>query len=41
VNEAIQFYGSGGKGLLELVVSQIGKDAVTGRLALPQTAASR
>jgi hypothetical protein len=41
LNEAIQFYGSGGKVLLELVVSEIGRDAVTGRLALPQTTASR
>ncbi len=41
LNEAIQFYGSGGKVLLELVVSEIRKDAVTGRLALPQTASSR
>lgn len=40
LNEAIQFYGSGGKVLLELVVSQIGKDAVSGRLALPQPTAS-
>jgi len=39
LDEAIQFYGSGGKVLLELVVSEIGKETVTGRLALPQTAA--
>ena len=39
LDEAIQFYGSGGKVLLELVVSEIRKEAVTGRLALPQTAA--
>jgi hypothetical protein len=39
LNEAIQFYGSSGKVLLELVVSEIGKEAVTGRLAVPQTAA--
>jgi hypothetical protein len=41
LNEAIQFYGSGGKVLLELVVSEIRKDVVTGRLALPKTSASR
>jgi hypothetical protein len=41
LNEAIQFYDSGGKVLLELAVSEIGKEAVSGRLALPQTTASR
>ncbi len=40
LNEAIQFYGSGGNVLLELAVSEIRKDAVAGRLALPQTASS-
>lgn len=41
LHEAIQFYASGGKLTFELVVSQIGRDAVSGRLVLPQTTATR
>jgi hypothetical protein len=41
LHEAIQFYASGGKLSFELVVSQIGRDVVTGRLVLPQTTATR
>lgn len=41
LNEAIQFYGSGGKVLLVLAVSEIGRDTVTGRLAVPQNTPSR
>ncbi len=41
LHEAIQFYASGGKLTFELVVSQIGRDVVSGRLVLPQTTAMR
>jgi hypothetical protein len=41
LHEAIQFYASGGKLSFELVVSQIGKDGVAGRLVLPQMTAAR
>jgi hypothetical protein len=41
LHEAIQFYAEGGKSSFELVISQIAKDAVAGRLVLPQTTASR
>ena len=41
LHEAIQFYATGGKLTFELVVSQIGRDVVSGRLVLPQNTASR
>ena len=40
LNEAIQFHASGGRLSFELVVAQIGKDFVSGRLVLPQTTAT-
>ena len=41
LHEAVQFYASGGRLTFELVVSQIGKDVVSGRLVLPQNTATR
>jgi hypothetical protein len=41
LDEAIQFYTPEGEVALELVVSQIAKNAVVGKLTLPQTTASR
>ncbi len=41
LHEAIQFYASGAKLSFELVVSQISRDGVAGRLVLPQTTATR
>jgi hypothetical protein len=41
LDEAVQFYGSSGNVLLELVVWEVNRDAVTGRLALPEPAPSR
>jgi flagellar biosynthesis chaperone FliJ len=41
LHEAIQFYALGGKLTFELVVSQIGRDVVSGRLVLPQMTATR
>jgi hypothetical protein len=41
LHEAIQFYGPDGNVALELIVSQITKSAVTGRVSLPQPNASR
>ncbi len=41
LNEAVQFYDSDGKLSFELIVSQITKDGVAGRLVSPQATASR
>jgi hypothetical protein len=41
LNKAIQFHHSVAKILSELVVSEIGEEAVSGRLALPQTTPTR
>jgi hypothetical protein len=40
LHEAIQFYAADGKLSFELVVSQIGRDSVAGRLVIPQQTAS-
>ncbi len=40
LHEAVQFYGADGKLSFELVVSQIGRDNVAGRLVFPQQTAS-
>jgi hypothetical protein len=41
LHEAIQFYALGGKVAVELVISEIRKDRVTGRLAYPPSTSSR
>jgi hypothetical protein len=40
LHEAVQFYGADGKLSFELVVSQIGRDSVAGRLVFPQQTSS-
>jgi hypothetical protein len=41
LHEAIQFYAAGGKLTFELVVSQISRDGVSGRIVLPEVTVTR